>query len=277
MGVSNARHATLEQSPVPLRTGPDFSMLTAPTLRLLKRLATQLPLNRQAAIVARLLPRGLWYRAALAIARAQGRLVERMGGNRALTTELMLDYWLRELSFSGPYPIPYRSHGMEICLTPGPKLFSWTHLPLTEVPMRLYFEGGGAPVVVVCDAGNIVGDNEFQVFGWAERMEAVLADSHLVSRVVRTLRSGKSVVYLVDAFLGGPISDVPVRLAGRLRVPLIFQWTELADDGTLDVTYREAPCPYSRTEEEIAENIAFLRESRARTLTRLGWGVPPAN
>ncbi len=256
--------------------GPTLSMLTASVIRLVKRLATHLPLNRQAALVARLLPAVLWYRAALSIARAQGRLVERMGGNRALTTELMLDHWLRELSFSGPYKIPYRSHGLEVCLTPGPKLFSWTHLPLTEVPMRLYLEGGGAAVAVVSDQGKIVGDNEFQVFGWPERMAALPADNHLLSRVMRTLRAGKSVVFLADPYLGGPMSDVPVRLAGRLGVPLVFQWTELAADGTLEVTYREAPFLYSKTEEEVQANLAFLTEARNRTLLRLGWGVLPS-
>lgn len=250
-------------------------MLTGSAIRLLKRLVTHLPLHRQATFVAHSLPARFWYRAALAIARAQGRLVERMGGNRVLTTELMLDLWLRELSFSGPYPIPCRSNGLEVCLTSGPKLFCWTHLPLTEVPMRLYFEGGGRPVAVVSDEGKIVGENQFQVFGWPERMEALPADAHLLQRVVRTLRSGKSVVFLADHFMGGPLSDVPVRLAGRVGVPLVFQWAELAPDGTLEATYRQAPCPYSRSEAEVAANMTFLRDARARTLSRLGWGTLP--
>ena len=292
MGTSDVRRAGLESAPAPALAGAvrldaqpaprptgssGFSLaaLGAPAVRLLKRIASHLPLNRQAALVARLLPARFWYPAALHISRAQGRLVERMGGNRALTTELMLDHWLRELSFAGPYPIPYRSQGLEVCLTPGPKLFTWTHLPLTEVPMRLYFEGGGAPVAVVSDEGKIVGESQFQVFGWPQRQEALLADAHLLSRVLRSLRAGKSVVYLSDHYLGGPMSDVPVRMAARLGVPLVCQWAELAADGTLVVTYREAPCPYAKTEAEIAVNLAFLREARNLTLERLGWGVLP--
>ena len=142
--------------------------------------------------------------------------------------------------------------------------------------MRLYFEGGGAPVAVVSDEGKIVGENQFQVFGWPERQEALLADTHLLSRVLRCLRAGKSVVYLSDHYLGGPMSEVPVRVASRLGVPLVCQWAELAADGTLVVTYREAPCPLAKTEAEIAENMKFLREARHRTLERLGWGVLPS-
>ena len=196
-----------------------------------------------------------------------------MGGNRALTTELMLDHWLRELSFSGAFPIPYRSTGLDVCLTPGPKLFCWTHLPLTEVPLRVYLEGGGVPIAVVSDLGKIVGEEQFQVFGWPERMQALPADAHLLTRVLRTFKTGMSVVFLADPYLGGAMSDVPLRLAAKAGVPLVLQWAELTSDGTLEVTYREAPFPYSRTETEIAENLAFLREARDRTLAKFGWGV----
>ncbi len=275
MGVPNARHATLAQPPAPSRTVPSFSMLTAPVIRMLKRAATHLPLGQQASLVARLLPARSWYRAALTISRAQGHLVQRMGGNRALTTELMLGHWLRELSFSGPYPIPYRCQGMEVCLTPGAKLLTWTHLPLTEVALRFYLEEGGSPAAVVSDPGKIVGDREFQVFGWKERMEALPVDGKLLPNVIKTLRSGKTVVFLADPYLGGSMSEVPLRLASRAGATLLFAWTELRADGTLEVTFREAPFPYSRTEEEIAVNMAFLREGRDRTLVRLGWGALP--
>ena len=285
MAISDVRQFKLEHAGAPLLaaspllTSPaasGHSGLPGPTaavLRSLKRLATHLPLQRQAALVARLLPPQLWYGAALRMARAQGRLVERMGGNRVLTTELMLDFWLRELSFSGPYPIPYQCQGLELCLMPGPKLFSWTHLPLTEAPLRPFLEASGAPLAVVADPGKIVGDNQFQVFGWAQRLQGLITDGGLLRRVMGTLRGGTSVVFLSDPYMGGPLSEVPVRLAGRAGVPLIFQWTELAGDGTLLVTFREAPCPYSRTEEEIAQNMAFLRDARACTLDRLGWSV----
>ena len=245
-------------------------MLSTPVLRGLKRLATYLPLTRQAAIVARVLPARSWYQAALLISRAQGAMIARMGGNGALTSALMLDHWLRELSFSGNFPIPHRKFGIDVCLQPGPKLFCWTHLPLTEVPLRIYLEAGGAPVAVVSDMGKVVGENEFQVFGWPDRMEALPADEHLLSRVRDSLRSGKSVVFLADPYLGGPMSDIPVRLAGRLRVPLIFQWADLAADGVIEVTYREAPFPLSRSDEEVAGNLRFLTEARQRALVALG-------
>ena len=275
--------STASPVPAPGERGParpdsgrrQTAVTFAPLIRLLKRTATQLPVRRQAELVTRGLPVRLWYRAALLISRAQGRLVVRMGGNRVLTTELMLDFWLRELSFAGPYPIPYRCRGMELVMAPGAKLLTWTHLPLTEFPLRPYCEGGAAPLAVVSDPGKIVGQKEFPVFGWPVRMEAIPTDRHLLPRVMRTLQGGKTVVFLADHYLAGPLSDVPVRLAGRLGVPLIFTSAAFADDGVMDVLFSEAPQPLSRNKEEVAANMAFLREARNQALLRLGWSVLP--
>lgn len=240
----------------------------------MKRLAAHVPLSRQAVILRHVLPRGLWFRAALAMARMQGRVVAGMGGNGNFTTLMMLGFWLRELSFGGEFPIPYRVTGAEVVQAPGPKLYTWTHLPLTEVPLRVGLEIGGSEPAVVSDPGKVVGDHEFLVFGWPRRIEALRADAQLLSRVKASLRAGKSVVFLADQYLGGPLSEVPLRVAARLRVPLVFQWAELQPDGVLDVTFRLAPHPFSEDEHAMAENLAFLREQNEAALERLGWGRP---
>lgn len=246
-------------------------MVSGSILRLLKRLASHLPLSRQARLVRRLLPRKFWYRAALTISRFQGRVVKRMGGNEPFTTEFMLDHWLRELSFGGYFPIPYRVKGLDVCRTPGPKLYTWTHLPLTEVPLRAGLENLCEEPAVVADRGKVVGENEFLVFGWEKRIEALPVDDNLLSRVRSTLRSGKSVVFLADHFLGSQLSEIPLRIAARLRVPLIYQWAELHADGVIDVTFQFAPFPLSETDEQLEANLAFLRENNWRVLARLGW------
>lgn len=236
----------------------------------LKQITAHLPLARQATLVRHILPRGLWYRAALSISRTQGRIVRQIGGNGEFTTALMLDFWLRELSFGGPFPIPYRITGAEVVRSPGAKLYTWTHLPLTEVPLRVGLEVGGAEPAVVSDPGKVVGQNEFLVFGWSRRIEALPADEHLLGRVKRTLRAGKSVVFLADQLLGGPLSEVPLRVAARLHVPLVYQWANLQPDGVMDVTFQLAPFPMSRTEAEIAANLDFLRERNRVALEGLG-------
>ncbi len=234
-------------------------------------MAAHLPLSRQAAIVRRLVPRRAWYRTALTAARLQGQLVQRMGGNGAFATAMMLDFWLRELSFGGEFPIPYRVTGAEVCRTPGPKMYTWTHLPLTEVPLRVGLEQGGEAPAVVADQGKIVNGREFLVFGWKEHIEAIPADDQLLRQVRGKLKAGRSVVFLADAFLGGELSELPLRLAARMGVPVVFQWAELARDGVLDVEFRLAPRPMNEDEQALEENLAFLRDRNREALARLGW------
>lgn len=248
-----------------------WGMVRGTVLKSLKRLGSHLPLSRQALMVRRLLPRRLWFRAAVAVSAAHGRVVERMGGNGPFTAALMLDFWLRELSFGGEYPIPYRVKGEDVCRAPGPKLYTWTHLPLTEVPLRVGLEIGGEPPAVVADPGNIVGENELLVVGWKHRVEAIPADDQLLLRVRTKLATGAPVVFLADQFLGGPLSDIPLRLAARLRVPVVFQWAELAKDGVVDVEFQFAPYPFCEDEEAMQKNLAYLRERNRAALERLGW------
>ncbi len=236
-------------------------------------MAAHLPLSRQAAIVRRLLPPRAWYRCALTAARLQGHLVQRMGGNGAFTTAIMLDFWLRELSFGGSFPLPYRVTGREVVLAPGPRVYTWTHLPLTEVPLRVGLEEGSEPPAVVADRGKIVGDRQFLVFGWKQHIEAIPADDQLLRQVRAKLKGGRSVVFLADPYLGGELSDLPLRLAARMGVPVVFQWAELAPDGVLDVEFRLAPRPLNEDEAAIQENLAFLRDRNREALARLGWHV----
>jgi hypothetical protein len=246
-------------------------MVSSTILKSLKRLASHLPLSRQAQLVRSLLPRKRWFQTAVLMAKFQGRIVARMGGNGPFTTALMLDFWLRELSFGGEFPIPYRVQGAEVVRTPGPKLYTWTHLPLTELPLRVGLELGGEPPAVVADPGNIVGENQVLVVGWRERVEAIPADEQLLLRVRSKLAAGKPVVFLADQFLGGPLSDVPLRLAARLRVPVVFQWAELGADGVVDVRFQFAPQPLIQDDAALGCDMAFLREQNRVALERLGW------
>lgn len=249
------------------------SRVSGTILKGLKGLASHLPLSRQARLVRQAVPRRLWFRTALAIARTQGHLVARMGGNGAFTSAMMLDFWLRELSFGGYFPIPYRVQGLDALLAPGPKVYTWTHAPLTELPLRVGLQEGCVPPTVVADPGNVVGDNELLVVGWKERAKAIPADDALLRRVRSTLRGGTPVVFLSDAYLGGPLSDVPLRLAAKLRVPVVFQWAELAADGVIDVTFQYAPHPPEGGEAALEANLAFLRERNREILRRFGWDM----
>lgn len=220
-----------------------------------------------------LLPAGLRFRFALAASRWQGRLTAARGGNGALTEAMMHDHWLRELTLHGAFPVPWRLHGRDVLdryTVPGPVLFYTTHLPLGEVPLRANIELGYPIPVPVADPGRILGRDQYVVTGMEQRIPALPAGPYVLARMRTLLRQGTSVVCLADNEFGGQISANPLRLAGRLRVPVIFVWAKLAADRIVDVTFQAAPHPLCEDEAAIAENVQSLRALNESELRLLG-------
>jgi lauroyl/myristoyl acyltransferase len=208
------------------------------------------------------------------MARLHGRLTGGHGGNAALTEALMLDHWMRELTRFGEFPIPYVLHGrerIEQARAEGPVVYCWTHLPLTEIPLRALVDSGLDAPVVVSDPGNITPEGNFRVFGSAKRMGTILANRQSMVRMRNVLREGTSVVCLADAYLGAPLLRHPLSVAGNVGATVLFQWAERKPDGMLEVTFREAPHPKCENEAAIDANLEFLRVENRRVLQGLGF------
>jgi hypothetical protein len=236
-----------------------------------------MPLSRQARVASALLPSRFRFRFGLAASRWQGRLVARLGGNGPLTEALMRDHWLRELTFHGSFPIPTRVRGLEVMdkySVPGPVLYCATHLPLGEIPLRVPMEFGYPIPVPVADPGRVLEQERYVVAGMSERIPALPVSPYVLARMRTLLLRGTPVVCLADNEFGGELSTNPLRLAARLRIPVIFVWAELARDRVIDVTFQLAPHPLCETEDAIAENLRLLQEINGRVLRSLGVESP---
>lgn len=232
-----------------------------------------MPLSRQARIVSAAIPASLQFRSAVMISRWQGRLIGSMGGNARLTEAMMRDHWLRELTVHGAFPIPWRLNGREVLdefAARGPVMYYNAHLPLVELPLRVLMELGYPMPVPVADPGRIVDEDRYLIAGMARRVPALAASPHVLARMRTLLAKGKPVVCLADTQFGGDLLENPLRLTGRLRIPVLYGWAELADDRVIDVTFRAAPHPFCESEQAIAENMEFLRQIRDRLLSSLG-------
>jgi hypothetical protein len=223
-------------------------------------------------LVTWILPNRYWYRAALAMCRLQAALNGALGGNRVLTEAVMLDHWLWELTAIGPFPIPWTLNGLEVIEASDRKIgtvFCWIHEPLVEFPMRPFLETGHSEAIVVADRGRIV-DGGYLVAGLARRLVAIPADRYALGRAKRSLQEGTSVVCLVDATLGGPLQPFVLQVAGRVGARVVFQWAKRRPDGTIEVTFIDAPRPHCETSEAVHENLDFLRAAQQRALAALG-------
>ncbi|PYX84797.1 MAG: hypothetical protein DMG68_19660 [Acidobacteria bacterium] len=237
----------------------------------LRWLASLLHLRRQARFVTWILPNRYWYRAALAMCRLQAALSGALGGNRVLTEAVMLDNWLWELTTIGPFPIPWTLNGLEVIEATDRKIgtvFCWIHEPLVEFPMRPFLETVNTEAIVVADRGRIVDGG--LVAGLERRLVAIPADRYALGRAKRSLQEGTSVVCLADATLGGSLQPFVLQVAGRVGARVVFQWAKRRPDGTIEVTFIDAPRPHCETSEAVHENLAFLRAAQQRALAALG-------
>jgi hypothetical protein len=232
-----------------------------------------MPLSRQARIAAAVLPPVMRFRFAVAVSRLQGRLMGALGSNRALTEALMLDHWLHELTLHGGFPIPWRLHGRDTLdhyEGSGPVLYYTMHLPLCEIPLRVFIEAGYRAPVPMADRGRIVEHKTIVVPGLQARTPALPVTDSPLMRMRTLLQRGQSVACLADRYFAGDFYANPMRLAARLGVPVIFSSAELGPDGVVDVTFRPLPHPLCETADAITQNLRFLQETRERILQSLG-------
>lgn len=226
--------------------------------------------------MALLVPSSHWYRTAVYISRLHARVTGAMGGNRPLTEAIVLDSWLRELTFSGAYPIPWRlakGDGIGSGDPQGGILYCWTHTPLCSMPLHAWVEMGYEPPPVVADPGHIVGDNEFMVPGQTKRAQAIPTTLRVLMRIRTVLREGGAVACFADAEMGGPMSSHALRIARQAGARVVFQWAERRPDGVIDIYIINAPRPLNESEADIAMNLEFLRVENRRILDSLGLGL----
>lgn len=241
--------------------------------KILRWLASRLPLRKQARFVAWLLPNRYWYRGALAASRLQGALNGLLGGNRVLTEAVILDDWLWGLTSIGSFPVPYVLNGTDVIEQADPKigtLYCWIHEPLVGFPLRPLLERGYPEPIVIADPGHIVDGDKFMVPGTNIRLMAIPLHRYTLGRAKRALLDGTPVVCLADAYIGGPLYVSVLRLVGQMGARVVFQWATLRPDDIIEVTFVNAPHPYCENAEAVNENLAFLKAAQQRMLQSLG-------
>jgi hypothetical protein len=242
----------------------------------ISRLKQMLPLSRQAEILARLVPARFWFRCAIVCSRLQGRIAAKMGGDGKLTELVMRDHWLREFTDRGRFPLPMRVAGREVLdeyLPQGPVLYCTMHIGMSDMPLRFLVDQDYAVPVPIAHGGRMVAGERYPVTGMNLLTPALMAGPHVLSRARTLLLRGTSVACLAERnYTDGEFNANPLRLAARLRVPLIFTWATLARDGVIDVEFRAAPHPYCDGEAEMEENLNGLLRLRDTILASIGLG-----
>lgn len=223
------------------------------------------PVSLQARVVAALLPAALWYRVAIAMSRWQGRMIRLLRRDGVPAEILVRESWLKELSRYGAFPIPWRLHGREVLdqySIPGPVVYLGMHIAMADIAVRVLTE------LKYPDWRPIIGvGNSYCIVGLNRTIPAITASPYVLVQMRRAILEGYSIACHVDPdHLSGVFSAKPMHVAGRLGVPVVLMWSEIARDGVIDVMFRLAPHPFCENEQAIEQNLQFFRELGGRIL-----------
>lgn len=186
----------------------------------------------------------------------------------------LIDFWVRQLTGAGYFPVKYRIDGAEH-LAPTPAggagvFYCSVHLPLTVVVVWGMIDLGYPPDLVLAAPSNITADGHWVSAGAAKAIKALAPGSATLLRARTILRGGGRLAAMADEDEGEPLRPEMMRLAGRLGARVVLCWAAIDDAGEICVTYEPAPYPIPDTEEKVLANLDVLEIKRRSILTEAG-------
>ncbi len=165
-----------------------------------------------------------------------------------------------------PFPIHVRNVGLNELEGASKIIFCTVHLPLVKVAIRSILENH-IPI-----NGAIVGiplkNDQFAVYGINDKINALTRNPYVLLKAKRILNDNGNIVLMVDNSSGEYYSPNIMHLCGMVGARMIFFYSELLSDGTIKNTFANPPNPHCRNEEEVNENMTFVKQSTAEILQR---------
>ena len=239
----------------------------------LKLLARAMPLKRRARLLAAVVPRRHWFRAAVLLSRWHAQITCAVGKNRPEIREAYLrDDWLIELSLLGSFPVPMQIIGAEsleiTAMDRGGIVLCATHIPLLMAVIRAAILSGHKPDLIVAAPHNIRLENsQIQPTGMTEGVPAMPPGPSALLRIRSILRRQG----LIACTLDGHAEPSPhlLVLAGRLGARVVTFRTGLAPDNTVNISFQNALHPFCDSYEAIEANMKAIQEDARRIFANL--------
>lgn len=237
-----------------------------------------MPLSRRVRILTSSLPSTLWFRAALTLCSLQIHTTRLLGRRDSrLQDALLLDYWLIQLTQSGPFAIPYTAHGAEhLGHTPDDKcgiVYAGVHLPCYSVAIRSLVDLDAMPDLAIAASVSIDEDGCYPLVGLKEKLPASPPGAGALLRTKRILSENGSVVSMLDSHIGMALTTHLLQLAGRFGARVVLFWTERDPSGAIHVTFAAPPFEVCDTEFKVQANLQAISQERDRIVRDVNAGV----
>jgi hypothetical protein len=257
-----------------LRVAPSTKVLAIFVWSLVKPWARFVSMKQRARLIATIVPRRHWFRAAILMSGWHARITCAIGkGKPQLRESNLRDDCLIELSQLGSFPVPMQVSGAESLQVTtsdrGGLVLCATHIPLMMLIIRAAILAGHRPDLIVAAPHNIRLENShIQPTGMSEGVPAVPPGSNALLRIRTILRKKGLIACTLDGHIDGPSPDLLV-LAGRLGARVVICQASLTRDGVVNVFFQNAPYPFCDSQEAIEANMRAIQENEKRAFASL--------
>ena len=176
----------------------------------------------------------------------------------------ILDQMLSLLTrFNIAFHIPYHFNSPEIKKENG-ILYCTTHLPLTKVCLKAMIENHYTFDAAI--ALNPSSDNTIAIWGMKENHTAIKADVNVLLKTKTLLLNNRALFLMIDDDENKGYSPNSLKLCQITKSKIAFCFTKLNRNGIISTWMEPAPFPNCKTDKEIEENIAYLKQKTNQIL-----------
>jgi len=131
------------------------------------------------------------------------------------------------------------------------------HIPLIKVAIRKFIENKEHIDAAIVGTKTI--DGKMAVWGSKRKIPTIVKSPYVLVKTKHILEHGGNVLLMVDDITSGEISPNIFHLVEKIDAQVVYIFSKLTRDGTVNGEICYPPFPNCNTLEEINENIEFLR------------------
>lgn len=220
-------------------------------------------------IVTKLFSESKWYRVAILISHLSKLLKpfrskkKSIGFLRAQDLNTFLALMTREQKY---FLIPYTISGLEYLNANCGIILCTVHVPLVKVALRGLIEHEieiSTAIVGVPPASNTM-----SLWGITNKIPIIARNPYSLLKAKKVLEQKGKVVVMVDHPRTQVYSPNIMKLCGKIDAKVVFFFAELNAQNVIDTYFIEAPFSRCRNEEEINQNLFFLRKKHDEILEK---------
>jgi hypothetical protein len=184
-----------------------------------------------------------------------------IGFFRAQDLNSFLSLMTREQKY---FHIPYTISGLEHLNADCGIILCSVHVPLVKVALRGLIEHEidiSAAIVGLPPASNTM-----SVWGITDKIPIIARNPFSLLKAKKVLEHKGKVVVMIDNPKTHVYSPNIMKLCGKIDAKVVFFFAELNAQNVIDTYFIEAPFSNCRNEEEIKENLLFLKKKHDQIL-----------